>query len=205
MNAFLYLQKLINPAGQVQILRTSKNHNGDLSFYAPDFQDKEKLIKDKNILSVHDVNGFWNIHFKPTFWQQQLVRFICASPKIKKTIHIESAYIISFQGLYTNLMAYYEGIFKQPYNMLIQATPDLTNHLDLAIIKDIIEWEFRHIILQKTLSTNDIFIQQFFDWWQSYKNKGSVLRIIDPKDVNKTNERMLFPAAYNKIIKDISV
>jgi|GEM_PF-6739285 len=201
MNAFLYLQKLIGSS--IEILRTSANYSGDLSFYFPNYNDLEQLDKNPNIKNIQNIDGFWNITFTNQFWNSQLINILERSYTVIDQEFFEGFWHSQFENLYESLLNYYKKIFGQAFIYCFEETPDLTNSQDLAIIKDIIQWEFRHIILKNNSQNTEIFIQNFYDWWRLHKIKGSVLRIIDPKDIKKTNERMLILLAYYKILKDL--
>ena len=203
MNAFIYLKNLIDPQGSLEILRTSPRYPGDLSFYDPDFKDTAKLKNTANIKSIQTIDGFWNITFTDEFWNHQLIDFLQRPPlKIKAPLP-ESFWLHQFENFYNSLSRYYKETFGKDFVCCFDETPDLTNSQDLAIIKYIIQWEFSHIILKNKTQNIESFIQVFFDWGRSNKIKGAVLRIIDPNNRKKTNERMLVPKAYHKILKDI--
>ncbi len=201
MNAFLYLQKLIGPS--IEILRTSPNYSGDLSFYFPNYNPCKKLDKNPNIKNMQNIDGFWNITFTKQFWNSQLIDFLQRPYAVVDQEFSKKFWPTQFINFYESLLKYYKTAFGKQFIDALDKTPDLTNPQDLAIIKDIIHWEYRHIVLKNNSQNTEMFIQSFYDWWRSHKIKGSLLRIIDPKDIKKTNERMLIPTAYHKILKDL--
>jgi hypothetical protein len=202
MNAFLYLQKLVSSSKEIEILKTSEHYAGDLSFYYPGFEKSSKIIQNPNVETIEFINGFWNVTFTAAFWNQQLIEFLQNSTTSFSPINPESFWVMQFKNLHKSLLSHYKELYTCPFNATIKETPDLTNPQDLAIIKWIVEWEFRYSMTLKNSYKIENIIRLFFDWWRSYTQKGFVLRIIDPKNQIKTNQRMLIPTAYSKILED---